>query len=103
MFAIANSRLSVPGIFAAFAVVVVSVPLEGMVRAQESPTLPDPNADEQGAQQDQLVQGASAKTIGAPLGADSVGPDGSFVYSIPLRPPKGVGGVQPSLSLVYSS
>ncbi|MCX5233083.1 FG-GAP-like repeat-containing protein [Streptomyces sp. NBC_00233] len=36
-------------------------------------------------------------------GSSSVGPDGSYVYSIPLAVPDGRAGVQPGLSLEYSS
>src|SRR5689334_12592683 len=83
---------------AGFALVLSTLTMALPASGQESPALPDPTADEQAVQQDALVQGAAAKTINAPSGADSVGPDGSFTYGIPLRVPAGVRGVQPSLS-----
>ncbi|MCX5233240.1 FG-GAP-like repeat-containing protein [Streptomyces sp. NBC_00233] len=48
------------------------------------------------------VGGGTDKSAYLP-GSSSVGPDGSYVYSIPLAVPDGRAGVQPGLSLEYSS
>ncbi len=65
--------------------------------------MPDPSADEQLVQQDQLVQGAAAKSVDATTGSEAVGPDGSFSYAIPIRVPTGVRNMQPQLSVTFNS
>ena len=45
----------------------------------------------------------SSEVLGAVSGAFRVGEGGNASYSIPIAVPKGVGGVQPNLSLNYSS
>src|SRR5437660_1031063 len=91
-------------IFVRYAVIVGTLLVATFGRAQQQPSMADPPAEEQSAQQDQLVGGAAAKTVGSPsLGLESVSPDGSFSYSVQIRVPAGVRGMQPNLSLTYNS
>ena len=54
---------------------------------------------------DDLVKDGAARNVhaGADAATESVMPDGSFAYTIPIAIPKGTGGLAPNLSFVYDS
>ncbi len=51
-----------------------------------------------------LCQSATAATVpGAIPGSHQISPGGAFTYTVPIAVPPGVAGIEPKLSLVYSS